>query len=431
MSNKIQRLARLVLPVVLLSSLLFVMVMPASAAGPVIHVHAGQSIQSAIDGAPDGAKIIVHSGTYAEMVTVSKPLQLLAAGQVTIDATDQANGVKIADVDGSNSRVLLKGFTVENAKFSGVVIYNSAYVLLSNNTIQNNDQALVLPTDETVPPSCPGLEDFPLLSFDCGEGVNLNGASYTMLFHNVVQGNFGGVLLSDELGPTHHNVLSHNQVINNREECGITLASHPGYGTTLESLFTGVGLLPGNGIHDNLIIKNISNGNGGAGIGVFAATPGTANYNNTVIANDVNDNGMPGITVHSHTPDQNVNGNRFLNNRLSGNGWGGDEDIGLVPSLIGIEIFANGDEGAAPITGTVASGNRIENEEIGVWVGANVSVASIHVNGNWLGGTTIGVQNLGTDTLDATLNHWGCPAGPASPDCASVVGPVNFTPWIP
>jgi len=42
-----------------------------------------------------------------------------------------------------------------------------------------------------------------------------------------VEGNSGGILLADDTGATHDNLISGNTVRDNPYACGITLASHP------------------------------------------------------------------------------------------------------------------------------------------------------------------------------------------------------------
>jgi hypothetical protein len=52
----------------------------ASAAAADLIVRPGQSIQAAIDGAPEGATIVIAAGTYNEGIAITKPLTLQGAG---------------------------------------------------------------------------------------------------------------------------------------------------------------------------------------------------------------------------------------------------------------------------------------------------------------------------------------------------------------
>jgi hypothetical protein len=76
----------------------------------------------------------------------------------------------------------------------------------------------------------------------------------------------------------------------------------------------------------------------------------------------------------------------------------------------------------------VISGNVIEEETVDIATNTPGQV-NIHLN-NLLDGD-IGVDNIGTGTVDATLNWWGCPNGPGAGGCTSVEGAgVSFTPWL-
>ena len=55
----------------------------------------------------------------------------------------------------------------------------------------------------------------------------------------------------------------------------------------------------------------------------------------------------------------------------------------------------------------------------------------VNVHLNDFNNRAIGVDNLGTGTVDAVQNWWGCALGPLSKRCASITGPnVMFTPWL-
>lgn len=203
---------------------------------------------------------------------------------------------------------------------------------------------------------------------DCGEGVHLIATTSSTIIHNTVEGNAGGILLTDETGPTHDNVINGNMVVNNPYDCGITLASHVvSPGATVSPT---VG-----GIYNNTIVNNTSMGNGGAGAGIFAAAPGAAAYNNTVSHNILGNNGLPGASIHSHSPNQNVSGNTIVNNIIWGNAADGEEGIANVqPGPTGIDVLS--DPGASPIAAVTIAGNRISGEYYGIFT-ANV----LQVNG--------------------------------------------------
>lgn len=92
-------------------------------------------------------------------------------------------------------------------------------------------------------------------------------------------------------------------------------------------------------------------------------------------------------------------------------------------------IFSDVKGGAAPITGTVISGNRINSQENGVYVGTTAMSASLHFND--LSGNSVGVNNAGTGTIDAAWNYWGCPGGPTATGCAATNGDVGAASWLP
>ena len=102
----------------------------------------------------------------------------------------------------------------------------------------------------------------------------------------MVEDNVGGILVTDEFGPSAHNVIAFNVSRDNEEDCGITLPSHKAATVTDPTM---------GGVYDNLVFGNVSEGNGGAGVGMFAPFPGTASYDNLVIDNTLKDNGEAGV----------------------------------------------------------------------------------------------------------------------------------------
>ena len=169
--------------------------------------------------------------------------------------------------------------------------------------------------------------------------------------------------MTDDAGPTFDNLIQRNTILNNLEDCGITLPSHNPAASTSPSL---------GGVYNNKVINNDSEGNGGAGIGVFAAPPGAAAYNNTIVNNTAKGNGEGGINIHSHAPDQNVSGNVITNNVIASNGQ--DPDSGS-PGTNGISIFT---AVSAQTENIVA--NRISDENIGIFVSGSFTLKGLQSN---------------------------------------------------
>jgi hypothetical protein len=398
------------------------------AAAATLYVNPGgtyPTIQAAVDAAAAGDTVQVAPGTYFEDVIIGKPLSLVGAGcgRSIINAMGLPIGIWIDGIDHPNPRlsnVVVTGFTIENANFEGILVTNASFITIFENEVINNDKSLV-PPGEPNGPECPGIPGFETNEgFDCGEGIHLSGVDHSVVSNNTSKHNAGGILLSDDTGATHDNLITGNVVMNNPFDCGITLASHAAFPVSS----------PPFGVFHNTIAENESSNNGlavegaGAGVGIFDSIPGTQNYGNVVINNRLENNGLPGVAMHSHTPGQNLNDNLIVGNRISGNG--ADTEDAATPGPTGINVF-----GVSPITGTVISGNVIDDEAVDI---ATNTPAQVNVHLNDLLGENIGVDNISTDkvhgTVDATENWWGSPGGPGKEGATTVNGVVFFTPWL-
>jgi parallel beta-helix repeat protein len=357
---------------------------------------------------------------------IPQSLSLIGAGapNTIIDATGLPNGIHIDGFDNPGlSHVTVTGFTVRNANFQGILVTDASFVNIADNRVTGNDTHL---QPFNVPPTCPGLESFlggifvAGEGFDCGEGIHLSGVVHSTVANNLVQHNAGGILLSDDTGANHDNLLSGNIVQNNPYDCGITIASHHFNPATLDPNF---------GVYHNTISGNTSSANGlasgeGAGVGLFAGPPGAQTYGNVVINNILTGNGLPGVTMHSHLFNQNLNDNLIVGNQISSNGP--DPDPGTVVPA-GIDVFSDDTGGAAPITGTVISQNVIKHEGIDIAV---KTPGSVDAHFNSLFGD-LGVSNLGSGSVDATENWWKCSGGSGASGCSGVSGPnILTTPWL-
>ena len=375
-----------------------------------------------LDGTID--TINVAPGIYMEDVIIQTPLSLVGAGrgQSIINAVSLSNGIYIDGIDNPGlSKVVVTGFTIENANFEGILVTNASFVTIWDNEVINNDKSLNISV-----PECPGQPLFETSEGDdCGEGIHLIGVDHSTVVNNTSEKNSGGILLTDETVATQHNLIIGNLVRNNPFDCGITLASHPNVVLNTEPP----------GVYSNTIANNESRHNGyqvpgaGAGVGLFAPAPGNKVYANVVINNQLKDNGLPGVAMHNHVsgpppaPPVNLNDNVIVGNRISGNG--ADTDDAATPGPTGINVF-----GLASITGTVITGNVIEDEADDI-VANTPGQVNVHLNDLLGGDNDVGVGNIGTGTVDATENWWGCPQGPADTGgCTRVIGTVSFTPWL-
>ena len=326
------------------------------------------TITAAVSAAAPGSRIIVCPGTYHEDVTVTTPLTIEGI-DATVDATGLDNGFTLP-APAAGTRV--EGFTVENALGEGILAVSTAKVSIVDNTVENNDKGVRQP-------GYPECEVTPENEFpDCGEGVHLMGTADSRVIGNTIRANSGGLLMSDETGPTDGNVVAHNIVLDNVEDCGITLAGH------------NPGAAPGGipnpvaaGVYKNLIADNVSKGNGvkgeGGGVLLAAGIPigGGAVYDNTVTGNFLEGNALAGVTLHNHFPNQDLNGNRIVNNRIGTNNVNGDPDFFPVvdPSTTGIFVGTAG----APLTITITH-NVIFSNTIGIFLTGALSTEQIKHN---------------------------------------------------
>lgn len=337
-----------------------------SDANPCTYHKPCRTIGHAVDVALDGATIHVGRGTYHEQVSITKRLNLKGT-HATIDATGQTGGIQplagmgivgygVLVFGPGASGSFVHGFTVQHAIGEGILVAGTSKVRIEHNTIRRNDQGFG--TTDTL--ECQAMGEIP---GDCGEGLHFVSTSWSSIRFNRIENNVGGVLITDELGPSAHNVISHNLIRRNKEDCGITLPSHNASATSDPTL---------GGVYANVVSYNVSIGNGGAGVGMFAPFPGAASYDNWVIGNVLANNGEAGIAIHGHAPGQNVSGNVIRGNWVSGNGVDPDSGSGHPT---GIALFSAAD----PVSVVVAH-NHIAHEYWGVFVNGPFTIHGLSTN---------------------------------------------------
>jgi hypothetical protein len=256
--------------------------------------------------------------------------------------------------------------------------HSIGHVVIRGNRVIGNDTGGITPTSGSSYPPCNTHGEIP---GDCGEGIHLMAVYDSVVTHNRVEGNSGGVLLTDELGPTHHNVVSYNIVRRNEYDCGVTVPGHNPHaldasGNPQPSVA---------GVYDNVISHNQIRYNGlrgeGAGVLFANAMAGTAAYDNLVTRNYIVGNEMAGVTLHAHPVAagkyENLSGNRIVRNTIGTNNLGGDPDAfdcayqcanHPLRRTTGVIVV-----GAVPLDLTIMR-NRIRNNEYGIWVGLGSNV---------------------------------------------------------
>lgn len=344
------------------------------------------SINDALAKAVPGDTVVACGGTYREDVVIRTPFLTLLGESATIDAaglTGSAEGA-ILGQDAYNgitieaSRVTVEGFTVEGAEGEGILAVNPnpvkgpviekmqlytgqplTHVTIQDNIVTDNDQGFNKATS-------PYRECTPKGGSDCGEGIHLMSVAYSQVIDNQSVVNAGGILVTDEFGPSHNNLIEGNYVEGNTKDCGITLPGHnlalnPQTGK-LDPSFGGV---YGNRVIDNDVIANGVKGYG-AGIGIFAPETGTGSYGNLVEGNLIEGNGLAGISVHSHQPDAYVNGNSFVGNTIGVNNVDRADGTDTKPidhNTTGILIWSD-----ATTYHFTVKGNRILGDTYGIWL---------------------------------------------------------------
>jgi nitrous oxidase accessory protein NosD len=341
------------------------------------------NLATALTKAPSGSVVFALQGTYRGGLAVTKSLTLIGEHAV-IDGSTAPNmpGLQIL---ASNTRV--QGFTVENANLEGILVGSSPVdaggnpassgapltgVTIQNNVLTHNDTGF----SGTVGTGFGECFTTPFAPGDCGEALHLVSTTHSVVRNNLITGNAGGILLTDEFGPAAHNVVLNNVSTDNNDDCGITLASHTPAG-----------------VFSNLVEGNIADRNGvagqGGGILMAAAGPVGGAWDNVIRFNEASGNGLAGIVIHDHFAGANLNGNVLEYNRLSNDNLDGDTDFAAAqdPQTTGILIAAGlpfPGPAIPPITGTVVRGNFITNVAVGIWT-LNVPATSNSIAHNFFG----------------------------------------------
>lgn len=348
------------------------------------------TIQAAVTAASSGDTVVVCGGQYNEDVYVAKPLDLKGRPGAVISGTTTPNGMCtfltggppiisgcLAAVTIASSHVRVSGFTIKNAQGEGVLATGSLAgpitdVWIGNNVVTRND---VGGGPNAVYPECQGQEP------DCGEGVHFMGVRHSWIVHNKISHNSGGVLITDELGPTDDNLIAYNVVVDNFADCGITMPGHNpfAYDSATKTLKPTVA-----GVFDNTVSHNVIADNGlkgfGAGVLIAVPIPGSASYDNLITDNYIVNNGLAGVTLHDHLPGgAYTSGNKIIGNRIGTNNVTGDQFDTNPPAPDTVTTAVIVYSGADPVSITISKNVAFDNK-IGLWRTTNVTVSGLATN---------------------------------------------------
>lgn len=244
-------------------------------------------IQDAVDAAAAGATIVVLPGTYAEHVTVTKPVNL-QANQAILDGLAGGLDGRYLGFHVLSNDVEISGFVVQNFE-RGIVLDHVSNCRVRGNEVRNN-------TSKDPQPISTGVTK--------ADGIVLMQVQNSVVAENFVHdnGNVGLGVWASSGG----NSIRGNRVINN----GTQQIRLPGGG------LYGVGIysIGGNNTRNDIVDNEIAHSHWGILLG---SAPDSAN---TLRNNRVHNNGRAGIAVQG------------AHNRIEGNDASGNGLLNIAPS---------------------------------------------------------------------------------------------------
>ncbi|MFI5188519.1 MAG: parallel beta-helix domain-containing protein [Chitinophagales bacterium] len=249
-----------------------------------IIVHAGSSIQAAVNTAEAGFIIQIDPGVYKEAIVVNTPgIQLIGSGKGVIiqNPGDEENGITVND---NGDGFVLKNVTVQNFKENGIVLTSVDNFTISRVTAINNGEYGIFPVH-----SSHGVIEFCMVKGHSDTGIYVGQSSDVKMEFNAAFENVNGLEVENSSNVS----VTHNESFNN--VCGILIDLLPG-----KDIKTSSNIYVGN----NKVISNnhVNFGTPGSlesvvpkGLGILVlGADQTTVENNIVIGND-----FAGITVFS------------------------------------------------------------------------------------------------------------------------------------
>ena len=165
-----------------------------------IIVHAGESIQAAVDAAKPGALIQIEPGTYSESITVNKAgiklvgLTVNGAGVVIQNPGDEEDGIVVND---AGDGFTLQNVTVKNFEENGVVLDSVDNFKISYVTAIDNGEYGIFPVH-----SSQGLIDHCIVSGHSDTGIYVGQSDDVRMQFNTAYGNVNGLEIENSSNVT-------------------------------------------------------------------------------------------------------------------------------------------------------------------------------------------------------------------------------------
>lgn len=249
-----------------------------------IIVHAGSSIQAAVNAAESGYVIKIEPGVYKEAIVINKPgMQLIGSGRGVIiqNPGEEENGITVGD---NGDGFVLKNITVQNFEENGVILTSVDNFSITQVTALNNGEYGIFPVH-----CSHGTIAFCVVKGHSDTGIYVGQSSEVAMEFNSASENVNGL----EIENSSNISVTHNQSFNN--VCGILVDLLPGKDVKVSSNVR----IASNAVFNN---NHINFGEPGSlesvvptGLGILVLGADAT----TIEGNIVTGNGFSGITVFS------------------------------------------------------------------------------------------------------------------------------------
>jgi len=214
-----------------------------NALGKTLYVGSGQtytSIQSAVNAASAGDKIVIKSGTYSENVTINKSIEIGSESGYDYTTVVSKNGSNVFNIAADS--VILRGLTIYGATFNS--FYTSAIYLdkgsdrctISGNRIgydsSHNNYAGIFLNESSY-----SMISDNIIQSNSKQGIALYnysglGTTYNQILRNAISGSENGLYFAE----SNRNIISGNTISNN--QIGLNLQVFDSYNDIYENSFS-------------------------------------------------------------------------------------------------------------------------------------------------------------------------------------------------